>query len=345
MNNVIEQFYLENNYPSADKLYKILKKNNHSITLSKIKEWLLKQETEQIMKPVKKQSTGHIVAFKQNEFWNIDIFDLSKFEKHNKGYKYIFCAIDIFTRKVFCAAMKNKNIDSVISAFEDILNRSKPLPTMIISDSDSTFLSKRFEKLLEDNNIIHNVVPVGDHHTLGVIDRFALTLKRILSKQREITKSANWVDDLDRVISTYNKTDHRALNDLTPNEAGQEKYKQEITKLNIDKAQSNKIQSDLLPGDKVRLLDKKLFKKGSEPQYTAEIFTVESVRGKTIHLTNGLVKKRDMLLKVHKDTIGSKNEGYKPLTVTQKITKEKTIERKLKADGVDAKNILTSRRR
>ena len=64
MNNVIEQFYSENNYPSADKLYKILKKNNHSITLSKIKEWLLIQETEQIMKPVKKQSTGHIVAFK-----------------------------------------------------------------------------------------------------------------------------------------------------------------------------------------------------------------------------------------------------------------------------------------
>ena len=32
MNNVIEQFYLENNYPSADKLYKILKKKNHSIT-------------------------------------------------------------------------------------------------------------------------------------------------------------------------------------------------------------------------------------------------------------------------------------------------------------------------
>ena len=51
-----------------------------------------------------------------------------------------------------------------------------------------------------------------------------------------------------------------------------------------------------------------------------------------------------MLLKVHKDTIGSKNEVYKPLTVTQKITKEKTVERKLKADGVDAKNVLTSRR-
>ena len=110
-------------------------------------------------------------------------------------------------------------------------------------------------------------------------------------------------------------------------------------KLNLDKSKSNKIESDLLPGDKVRILDKRLFKKGSEPQYTAEIFTVESVNGKTIHLTNGLIKKRDMLLKVHKDTVGSKN------TITQKITKEKSIERKLKSEGVDETNILTTKRR
>ena len=45
------------------------------------------------------------------------------------------------------------------------------------------------------------MVPIGDHHTLGVIDRFALTLKRILTKQREITKSANWINTFDKVIA------------------------------------------------------------------------------------------------------------------------------------------------
>ena len=106
MNNIIEEYYLQNNYPSADKLYKLLKKDNHSIAFSRVKEWLSKQEVEQVMKPVKKQTTGHIVALKENEIWNIDIFDLSKYDKYNKGYKYIFCAIDIFTRKAFCVPMK-----------------------------------------------------------------------------------------------------------------------------------------------------------------------------------------------------------------------------------------------
>ena len=58
MDNIIEQYYLDNNYPSIEKLYKILKKDNHCITLKKVKEWLSKQETEKIMQPVKKSSSG-----------------------------------------------------------------------------------------------------------------------------------------------------------------------------------------------------------------------------------------------------------------------------------------------
>ena len=79
------------------------------------------QHVEQIMKRVNNKTTGHIVAFKENEFWNIDIFDLSKYYKYNKGYKYIFCAIDIFTRKVYCIAMKNKDNNNVLNAIENII--------------------------------------------------------------------------------------------------------------------------------------------------------------------------------------------------------------------------------
>ena len=257
MNNIIEQYYLDNNYPAADKLYKILKKNGHAIPLSKIKEWLQKQETEQLLKPVKKHRPAILLHTKKNEFWNIDIYDLSKYDKYNKGYKYIFCAIDIFTRKVYCIPLKNKSNDSVISAFENIITSSNK-PTVIISDSDSTFLSKKFQQLLEQYDIIHNTVPVGDHNSLGVIDRFVLTLKRILSKQREITKSADWIDSLDKIISIYNNTMHSGLNTVSPNQAGQKKHKDEILKLNMDKAQSNKIESDLVEGDKVRILYKKI---------------------------------------------------------------------------------------
>ena len=117
------------------------------------------------------------------------------------------------------------------------------------------FNKKKIEDFLKNNNIIHNVVPIGDHHSFGIIDRFALTIKRILTKQREINKSSNWIDTIDKVKKIYNNTEHRSLNDLSPNEASQKINKNAIVKLNIDKSQSNKIESDLLPGDKVKILD------------------------------------------------------------------------------------------
>ena len=43
MNNITEQYYLDNSYAAADKLNKIFLKNGHSIPFSKIKEWLSKQ--------------------------------------------------------------------------------------------------------------------------------------------------------------------------------------------------------------------------------------------------------------------------------------------------------------
>ena len=146
MNDIIEQYYLNNNYPNADKLYKILKKNNINIPLAHIKEWMKLQQVEQIMKPINNKTSGHIAAFKENKFWNIDIFDLSRYYKYNKGYKYIFCAIDIFTRKVYCIAIKNKDNTNVLNAIENTMTSSNK-PTVLISDSDSIILSNQFQQL------------------------------------------------------------------------------------------------------------------------------------------------------------------------------------------------------
>ena len=71
--------------------------------------------------------------------------------------------------------MKNNN--NVLNAIESIISKSNK-PILIISDSDSTFLSKKNEEFFDSNNIIHNVVPIDDHHSFGIIDRFALTLKK-----------------------------------------------------------------------------------------------------------------------------------------------------------------------
>lgn len=335
----IEEYYDKLNYPSATVIYKAMKKDNIPVTLKAIESYLNKQESEQVTKQIKIKHDGHITASYQNEFWQMDIYDLSKYESQNKHYKYILCCIDVFTRKAFCIAMKTKSESDVINALTIIITDNSVIPTVIISDSDSSFLSKSFVNFLKKHEIVQNTVPIGDHASLGIVDRFALTLKRILTKYFLKFKTTNWTGILSKVINNYNNKPHKGILDLTPNEATLENNREVLFELNTKKSKHNNIVSDLNEGDKVRINTKKIFKKGSEPIWSNQVYEVKSARGKTILLTDGQKKARSMLLKVHKDTLNNTESN-----VIDKANKARRIKRRLNTAGMVESDIVVEKR-
>ena len=64
---VIENYPLNSNYPSVEKLLKLLINNDINASLRKIKEWLAKQEVEQNLQPVRNKTPGHTVGFKKKK--------------------------------------------------------------------------------------------------------------------------------------------------------------------------------------------------------------------------------------------------------------------------------------
>ena len=78
----------------------------------------------------------------------------------------------------------------------------------------------------------------------------------------------------------------------------------------------NKRTSDLESGDKVRKYTANKFSKKSEPVWSDEVYTVETVRGNTIYLTDGSSVRRDYLLKQHPDAVSSEPNV---ITATQKM--------------------------
>ena len=82
---------------------------------------------------------------------------------------------------------------------------------MIISDSDTVLLGDRFQEFIKNKDIIHNTAVINDHASLGIIDRFALMLKSILTKHRQIYNTANWKDILNKVIKIYNDSSHKGI--------------------------------------------------------------------------------------------------------------------------------------
>ena len=196
MDNDIETIYKKFNYPSNNqKLLKLVKAAGITATINDIKSFLDKRVAIQQTKITKKNKTkGHIVSFKAFDLLEMDIFVLDKYNKQNKGYGYIFAVVDVFSRKAYAYPMKHKTLEDTTSALKQFFHepdvkKYKTGFSVIVSDSDSAFLggndqgeTRDFQKVLTDNNCIHDTVPIGDHNALAIVDRWARTLKTILTK-------------------------------------------------------------------------------------------------------------------------------------------------------------------
>jgi len=336
--NIIQDYYENFNFPASEKLYRLLKKDGHNYKKKDIEDFLLKQKEHELLKvkQVKKKQLGHITAFTYKESAQMDIYDISKYSKTNKNYKYLLVMIDVFTRQVFLRPLKNKNIDDVISNINDIF--TDYLPRSISSDSDSTFMSKQVQELFDKNNIYHDVVIArDDHRALGIIDRFALTIKTTLSKLFLRNDNTNWIDYITKIVDKYNNTPHSSIANLTPKEATDPQYQADLGMINSYKAKKIKVKSQFKEGDNVRIRIKETFRKGSEPRYSDKVYIVESVNGIRITLDNDKTY-------LESDIIKTAFESSEP-NIINKNNKENSISRTLKKDGIDTSNIITHQRR
>jgi hypothetical protein len=203
---------------------------------------------------------------------------------------------------------------------------------------------------LDDNNCIHDTVPIGDHKALRIIDRWARTLKTILTKVFLENGNTRWSDELDTIVNKYDNTPHDTLEDHTPNEAlKDEAVRIDVMHANMDKNKKNaQLQakgSDISIGDHVRVSIANFFKKGTEPRWSDDIYTVEGVKGMTITLSDDKAYKRDMLLKIPRDTIKitDSSQTVKP-NVIKVPTKQHKQHLTLKAEDIKADNIQSGPR-
>jgi len=250
----VENIYLENNFPSTNRLYKLVQEANIPVSRKFVQTFLDEQTEKQLLQTqIKKHPEGHIVSNYLNEIWQMDIFDYSKFFESNNKYKYMLVCVDVFSRKAYVEPMVEKSSETVATTLKVIILKAKHSPKIITCDTDGAYEGKPFQQLLLEEKIVLDRVVVGDHHALGIIDRFARTLKLILSKIFIRTKSTRWIDKIENVINVYNKTPHSGILDLTPNDANKPENQSILKKLNYEKRQANKQVSDLKPTDKVRV--------------------------------------------------------------------------------------------
>ena len=91
-------------------------------------------------------------AFKDN-IWGADLADMQLVSKFNKGFRFLLCILDIFSRQAWVVPLKGKKGISIVNVFQKILDDSNRKPNKIWVDEKSEFYNSYLKKRLKGNDI------------------------------------------------------------------------------------------------------------------------------------------------------------------------------------------------
>ena len=76
--------------------------------------------------------------------WSVDLADMQLLSKFNKGFRFLLCVIDIFSKYNWVILLKDNKGISIVNGFQNILNDSKRNPNKIWVDKGSEFYNNSF---------------------------------------------------------------------------------------------------------------------------------------------------------------------------------------------------------
>ena len=101
--------------------------------------------------------------------------DIQLLSKFNKGFRFLLCVIDIFSKYAWVIPLKDKKGVSIVNTFQKILKESNRKPNKISVDKGSKFCNNSFKKWLQENDIV--MYSTNNEGTSVVAERFIRTIK------------------------------------------------------------------------------------------------------------------------------------------------------------------------
>lgn len=292
----LKQLYYDpaTGFASATALHKRAKQQGVKVSLAKVKAWLTEQETAQVFHRSSVKHHFPLVSYGPFNRIQIDLADVSQLARWNGGVKFIFCAIDVYTRFAFVVPLKSKNDTEVLTAWkqivERIVERTHFPPSQLDSDRESAFLSRNFKAYCEKLGITQKLLPVSDYKGTAVVDRWIRTLRELLNRYMVAYNTKSYVGVLDELVQNYNTRINQGIR-RTPEQASdpstRSEYDEHYWRLMGDRVQ--RAQGEAKPvkvGDKVRvLLRKQAFEKGTTQKWSSTTHLVESMSGGLYHVS------------------------------------------------------------
>ena len=167
--------------------------------------------TDELHKPIIRKFKKRKVysEFKYN-IWAADLADMQLINKFNKGFRFLLCVIDIFSKYAWVVPLKDKNGVSIVNAFKKILkdpNNRKAHKIWV--DKGSEFYNSSFKNWPQDNDI--EMYSTHNEGKSVVAERFIRTLKNKIYKYMTSISKNVYIAKLDDIVNEYNNTYHRTI--------------------------------------------------------------------------------------------------------------------------------------
>ena len=78
----------------------------------------------------------------KDNIWAADLVHMQLISKFNKGFKFLLCVIDIYSKYAWVIPLKDKKGVSIVNAFQSILNKSNRKPNKIWVAKGSEFYNR-----------------------------------------------------------------------------------------------------------------------------------------------------------------------------------------------------------
>jgi transposase InsO family protein len=253
-------YYKDNNFFGREKLYQLARSRGIKASRRQIEDWLRRQQVHQLYFPTMKTKTIRLSPQKE-PFGQVavDLIDMTNFESAN-GYKWIFNAIDLFTKKAYAIPMKDKTGESSVAALKELLRQPgfKKMKS-IRSDRGSEFVDERFQSVLKKKHIKQVFSSADTPQSNGQIENFNRTLKGLIRKYIATTDNDDWVSVLKQLVNNYNNTVHFTTK-KTPNELAQpidaqdkKHIYEKLRKAAKQRSQLTSMKPKFVAGDEVRI--------------------------------------------------------------------------------------------
>lgn len=249
-------------------------KHHPQYSLNELAKTLSGYRSYTLHKPVRKRfPRNKTKVYGIDSMWDVDLSDLSKLAQYNDGYNYLFCVIDVFSKKAWVIPITSKTAPSLLIAWKQLFSVTERRPESVRSDKGGEFNNRLLLNFFKDNRI-HFYVTQNEDTKAAIVERFQRTLKGKMWRYFTHNRTYRYIDVLPQLLESYNNTYHRSIG-VAPNNVSHNNETKIRKRLYGKKSKKKKTKYYFSVGDYVRITStKRAFKKAYEGEWSDEVFVV-----------------------------------------------------------------------